>query len=131
MSNELMSGYLNLTGDSAGVVVDNVGLVTGKCFDGFFWYGPACRDNPSTCLTWFTGGTGWGMGEILLKAAVYNIPLATAVASSWGNYVNLPAESNVMLYWWVPDSTFLRPCLVNMHRTRANAMLCRYCKVIA
>eukprot|EP00435_Cladocopium_sp_Y103_P034027 s2350_g8.t1 len=108
MSTELMSNYLAITGDSDGVVVDNLGVVVGKCFDGYFWYAPACRANPGTCLTWFTGGNGWGIMEMPIKAAVYNMPVATAVASSWENYVNLPADFNFMLYWWVPDPTFLR-----------------------
>ena len=111
MSNSLISSYLTLTGDSAGVdsaVVDNKTILSGKCFDTYFWYAPACRATPSTCLTWFTGGTGWGLLEIMLKAAGYNMPLATSVGSSWGNYVSLPSSNNFMVYWWVPDPTFLR-----------------------
>eukprot|EP00435_Cladocopium_sp_Y103_P075429 s332_g57.t1 len=107
MSNEVMSTYFDISGDSAGVVVDN-GVVVGKCFDGYFWYAPTCREDPGTCFTWFTAGTGWGMNELLIKAAVYNMPLAAAVASSWENYVNMPKDFNFMLYWWVPDPTFLR-----------------------
>jgi hypothetical protein len=49
------------------------------------------------------------MPEGWLKATIYNIPLATAVASTFQNYANLPTDFNVMLFWWVPDPTFLRP----------------------
>eukprot|EP00435_Cladocopium_sp_Y103_P072834 s36_g41.t1 len=109
MSNALIGIYFALTGDSEGVVVDSEDLVVAKCFEDYFWYAPACRANPDTCLTWLTASTGWGMSEMLLKASVYNIPLATAVASSLENYATLPADFNFMLYWWVPDPTFLRP----------------------
>eukprot|EP00435_Cladocopium_sp_Y103_P022808 s3451_g5.t1 len=112
MSNEVMKNYFNLTGDSAGVVVDSLGLMVGRCFDGYFWYAPACRGEPRTCLIWLTAGTGWGMAEMLLKAAVYNIPLASAVANSFANYASLPVDQNFMLYWWVPDATFLRPAKI-------------------
>lgn len=108
MSNALMGTYFDLTGDAEGVVVDSEGLVVAKCFADHFWYAPACRADPGTCLTWFTGGTGWGMSEMLLKATIYNMPLATAVASTFQAYANLPTDFNFMLYWWVPDPTFLR-----------------------
>ena len=109
MSNALMGMYLDLTGDAEGVVVDSEGFVVAKCFADHFWYAPACRADPGTCLTWLTAGTGWGMPEGLLKATIYNIPLATAVASTFQSYANLPTDFNVMLFWWVPDPTFLRP----------------------
>ena len=103
-----MSNYLDVTGDVAGVV-GTAPAITGKCWDTYFWYAPGCRSQPANCLTWFTGGTGWGMSEMLLKAAIFNIPLATAVASTFQGYANLPSDFNLMLYWWVPDPTFLRP----------------------
>jgi hypothetical protein len=110
MSTETMSNYLAVTGDSAGVSVDSIlGGVVGKCFDGYFWYAPACREDPSTCFTWLTAVTGWGFSEHLIKAAVYNMPMAAAVANSWENYANMPTDRNFTLYWWVPDPTFLRP----------------------
>ena len=109
MSNAVMGNYFDLTGDAEGVVVDSEGLVVAKCFADHFWYAPACRADPGTCLTWFTGGTGWGIGETLIKATIYNMPVATAVASTFQAYANLPTDFNFMLYWWVPDPTFLRP----------------------
>ena len=48
------------------------------------------------------------MFETLLKAAAYNMPVATAVASSFANYGLVPNSYDMMLYWWVPDPTFLR-----------------------
>lgn len=107
MLNEVMSNYLDLTGDLEGVSGTAPDL-TGKCYNQYFWLAPGCRTQPSTCLIWFTGGNGWGMFETLLKATVYNMPVATAVASSFANYGLLPNSYDMMLYWWVPDPTFLR-----------------------
>lgn len=108
-----MGNYLSITGDTAGVVVSGAG-VTGQCFQDYFWLAPACRQQASSCFLWFTGGTGWGMYEMLVKATSYNMPLATAVASNFSNYGKLPLAYDMMLYWWVPDPTFLRPWLLKL-----------------
>ena len=86
------------------------GAVSGKCFDDYFWYAPGCRDVPQSCLVWFTGGNGWGMHEMLTKATSFNMPVALVVANSFANYASVPNDdlTNLMLYWWVPDPTFLR-----------------------
>ena len=85
------------------------GAVSGKCFDDHFWYSPGCRDVPQSCLVWFTAGNGWGMSEMLVKVTVFNMPVAVVVASSFANYASVPNDlTNLMLYWWVPDPTFLR-----------------------
>ena len=106
---QVMNNYAELTGDWDGVT-GTAPNVIGKCFDTYFWYAPGCRAQPSRCLTWFTGGAGWGMWEVLAKAAIYNMPLATAVASSFGEWGTLPLSDNMnfLMYWWVPDPTFLR-----------------------
>ena len=86
------------------------GVVSGKCFDDHFWYSPGCRDVPQSCLVWYTGGNGWGMNEMSVKATIFNMPVALVVASSGANYASVPNDlTNLMLYWWVPDPTFLRP----------------------
>ena len=83
------------------------GVVSGKCFDDHFWYSPSCRDVPQNCLVWFTAGNGWGMGEMLVKATIFNMPVALVVASSLATYASVPNDlTNLMLYWWVPDPTF-------------------------
>eukprot|EP00435_Cladocopium_sp_Y103_P042606 s1772_g11.t2 len=82
MLNEVMNNYLDITGDAAGVV-GTAPEIIGKCWDTYFWYAPGCRAQPSSCV-------------------------ATAVASSWSNYVDLPNTNDMMLLWWVPDPTFLR-----------------------
>jgi len=110
---QVMGNYLSITGDTAGVVVSGAG-VTGQCFQDYFWLAPACRQQASSCFLWFTGGTGWGMYEMLVKATSYNMPLATAVASNFSNYGKLPLAYDMMLYWWVPDPTFLRPWLLKL-----------------
>jgi len=107
MLHEVMANYLNITGDTAGVVLGAAGI-TGKCFQEYFWLAPACRHQASSCFVWLTGGNGWGMYEVLVKATTYSMPLATAVASSFANYGKLATVYDMMLYWWVPDPTFLR-----------------------
>ena len=85
------------------------GAVFGKCFDDYFWYPPSCRDVPQSCLVYFTAGSGWGTGEMLLKFTSFNMPVAMVVANSLANYASVPNDlTNLMLYWWVPDPTFLR-----------------------
>ena len=98
------------------VITQILGTVAGKCFDDYFWYAPGCRSDPSTCLVWLTGGNGWGVGETMQRAAAYNMPLAAAVASSFKNYAELPLVHDMLLYWWVPDTTFLRPALKKVQR---------------
>ena len=90
--------------------------MAGKCFDDYFWYAPGCRADPGTCVVWLTGGSGWGLGEAMLRATVYNMPLAAAVASNSQNYAALPLVHDVLLFWWVPDTIFLRPALKKVQR---------------
>eukprot|EP00435_Cladocopium_sp_Y103_P005247 s85_g1.t1 len=106
MSPQNMETYMEVTGDFEGVEIG--ASVAGKCFDAYFWYSAACRSNPSSCVVCLTGGTGWAMHEIMMKATVHNMPLAIAVPGSMENYANLPNDFNVLVYWWVPDPTFLR-----------------------
>jgi len=118
MTPETMKTYLDLTGDLEGVEIREssaagaVGAagasVIGRCFDNYFWYSPACRTEASACVSCLTGGTGWAVHEIMGKATAHNMPVAIAVASSFQNYANVPKSLDLMLYWWVPDPTFLR-----------------------
>ena len=114
MTPETMKTYLDLTGDLEGVEIREssaagaAGAVIGRCFDNYFWYSPACRSEPSACVSCLTGGTGWAVHEIMGKATAHNMPVAIAVASSFQNYANVPKSLDLMLYWWVPDPTFLR-----------------------
>ena len=107
---------LSLIFETLTVITQILGTVAGKCFDDYFWYAPGCRSDPSTCLVWLTGGNGWGVGETMQRAAAYNMPLAAAVASSFKNYAELPLVHDMLLYWWVPDTTFLRPALKKVQR---------------
>eukprot|EP00438_Fugacium_kawagutii_P002082 Skav203255 [mRNA] locus=scaffold1000:14807:17089:+ [translate_table: standard] len=125
MDSEIIRSYVDFSGDWDGVVADDDSVVA-KCFHDawplessechfqaknlkeYFWYAPACRANSSACLTWLTGGSGWGLIEIMPKAAAFNIPLAAAVAASFENYASLPEDFKLMLYWWTPDPTFIR-----------------------
>ena len=115
MTPETMKTYLDLTGDLEGVEIRESSAagaagasVIGRCFDNYFWYSPACRTEASACVSCLTGGTGWAVHEIMGKATAHNMPVAIAVASSFQNYANVPKSLDLMLYWWVPDPTFLR-----------------------
>eukprot|EP00438_Fugacium_kawagutii_P003543 Skav202729 [mRNA] locus=scaffold1326:148193:152187:- [translate_table: standard] len=70
-SKELLSNYAEVTGDLAGVVVDEGEVVAGRCFAEYFWYAPSCRADPTTCLVWLTGGNGWGMAELQPKRIMF------------------------------------------------------------
>ena len=106
MSSGVMREYVEMTDDWAGVVVEGDEVI-GKCVEEYFWFSPACRDQTS-CVTWLTGGSGWGMSEMLIKATAYNIPLATSVAKDYQNFQTLPVDFKMIMYWWVPDPSFLR-----------------------
>eukprot|EP00913_Durusdinium_trenchii_P031415 g29410.t1 len=106
MSVKMMSTYLEITGDHEGVS-QGTGGITGRCFDQYFWYAPACRRNSSSCIPCFTGGTGWGSLEMLQKATFLGIPLAWITAKDWNAYSALPKDYDSIFYWWTPDPTFL------------------------
>lgn len=108
MSRSLMTAYFQATGDSEGVDTLD-GVVTGRCFEDFYWYAPACRglSTATTCLMFFTGGDGWNMEEGMHKAAAWNMPLVIGVAKTDQDYAALPFEVSSIFYWWVPDATFL------------------------
>lgn len=103
---EAMEFYAELTGDSAGIErVD--GQVRGKCWDGYFWYPPSCRNSPSQCLPFLTAGTGWNLEETMQKATAWNMQVAPVVAATWKAFTDFPSQRDMTFYWWVPDPTFL------------------------
>ena len=57
-----------------------------KCYQDKWWAPPACRANPTTCLSSVTGGTGWGLTELVQQAFFHNIPVAFALAESSATY---------------------------------------------
>ena len=52
-------------------------------------------------MTFFTGGNGWNLEETMQKATAWNMPLAPAVAKTWGNFTQLPLQIDSTFYWWV------------------------------
>ena len=106
MNSAQMKEYVEITGDTAGVTV-NGNMTEGRCFDSFFWYSPACRQNPTTCVILFSGGSGWGLYEWMQKATAHHMPLGIAVGSGWGNFTSLFMDYASLTYWWEPDPTFL------------------------
>lgn len=107
-SQELIQGYSTWSGDVAGTEVID-GRIVGRCEGGqvgHWWLSPACRQMHSKCVPWITYGEGWGLAQIMARAAAYHIPLAVSVAASWNDYISLPWQHPIMFYWWTPDSTF-------------------------
>jgi len=107
---DAMRKYVAATGDYEGAVIvdeNNATRYVGACPDGHRWLSPACRADRSKCILFLTAGRGWGVDSAMQKAAAWKIPLALAVARSWGDYVKLPKEHLMLMYWWFPDQTFL------------------------
>lgn len=108
MVSQAMTHYVEFTADWDGVetVTAETGTtIKGRCWDGYFWYPPACRDDASKCVIFFTGG--WNMEETMQKAAGWNMPLSPVVAIDWDRFTKLPLQHRSTFYWWVPDPTFL------------------------
>jgi len=61
-----MGIYAEMTGDLDGVVFEG-GSVVAKCWQNHFWYAPACRQSPSRCWPFITGGSGWQVGDFMQK----------------------------------------------------------------
>jgi len=101
-----MRRHVKFTGDADGVVITN-DKYAGKCFDSWWWAAPSCRGDTSRCVPYLTGGTGWGLEEMMQKSTIWNMPVASAVAASYGDYTTLPQAGNMIFYWWTPDPTFL------------------------
>ncbi|CAK9078696.1 unnamed protein product [Durusdinium trenchii] len=108
LASEAMEFYASITGDWDGVEVEVPHRVRGKCFGDYFWYPPGCRENPSQCVPFITGGSGWNLDETMQKATAWNMPITPAVAKDWTTYTKLPLQVRSTFYWWVPDPTFLR-----------------------
>ena len=44
---------------------------------------------------------------MMQKVAIFNMPIAMAVALTYGDYTTLPQAGNIIFNWWTPDPTFL------------------------
>eukprot|EP00438_Fugacium_kawagutii_P009681 Skav208637 [mRNA] locus=scaffold1081:17987:19487:- [translate_table: standard] len=63
--------------------------------------------------------SGWALEEYMQKAGagrlssgevaatIHNMPVAAAVAASWGDYTTIPQSGDVLFFWWSPDPTFI------------------------
>ncbi|CAK9049851.1 unnamed protein product [Durusdinium trenchii] len=105
-SDSLMRNYLAQTGDSAGVQIID-GAVVGSCPDEYFWRAPSCRNETFKCVIFFTGGAGWSVHLIMQQATAWNMPIAMAIANTWGDFAAMPVAHRSLFYWWEPDPTFL------------------------
>ncbi|CAJ1437912.1 unnamed protein product [Effrenium voratum] len=102
-----MELYVEQTNDAAGVAQLPDGKWHAVCPDGYFWLPPGCRANTSHCIPFFTGGTGWNVEEWMVKATLWNMPVAVTVAANWASFTQLPLKHDSIFYWWTPDPTFL------------------------
>lgn len=115
MSSGPMKQFFEISGDAGGVVVNSTdGTYSGKCPDGYFWMPQSCRNDPSKCVAYITGGQGWGLEEMMQKSTFWNMPIATAVAADWAQYTKLPLRHNCTFFWWIPDPTFLELAPMDM-----------------
>lgn len=69
------------------------------CFCSFVMISP--QENPSQCVPFITGGSGWNLDETMQKATAWNMPITPAVAKDWTTYTKLPLQVRSTFYWWV------------------------------
>ena len=101
----LMSQYLNITGDTGGVVIHGDGTVTANCPDGYAWLSPACRSDTTKCINFFTLGGGYGLTVVLQKATKWNIPMAFMVGKTGSDWVSLSVTHKSLFYWRLGQQT--------------------------
>ncbi|CAL1150556.1 unnamed protein product [Cladocopium goreaui] len=83
-----------------------------RCFQDYFWLSPACRDDPTKCrgdkcIIFLTAGPGYNFEHHMQRATAYDTAMAIAVAKEYADYQRMPAEMNMLFYWWTPDDTFV------------------------
>ncbi|CAK9008661.1 unnamed protein product [Durusdinium trenchii] len=102
-----IGNYLLYTGDYDGVEVQPDGSYFAKCFDGYWWAAPACRQNTTECLPVISAGNGWRLQAIMHWVSVYGFPAAVGISDQWSDFVKHVENTRALHYWWVPDSTFI------------------------
>lgn len=90
------------------------GDVIGRCFDGHFWYAPACRANSSGCIPVITGGTGWSLNEMMQKAGGWTFMLRLRGVVQAFHWAKLCLTINTR--------QFIR-CIMNLYRYVCVCML--------
>eukprot|EP00434_Breviolum_minutum_P026215 symbB.v1.2.023175.t1/scaffold2102.1/size90421/5 len=95
--------YLNATGDTDGVITIN-NTIHYKCWQEKWLVVPACRADPTRCISVVSGADGWGIREMSQKAFFYNMPVAFAVANSTANWLGINKQLQSLLYAFTPDS---------------------------
>lgn len=107
-NDNMMSTYLQFTGDTAGVQILPDGKKVGICPDDYFFIMPACRSNSSRCIIYITGGLGYGTTTMSQKAVRWNMPLALGVAKDWTQYGTVPGEYKSVFYWFLSEKLWRR-----------------------
>ena len=101
-----VSNYIRWIDDADGVVTSPSGTIA-KCWQNSWWIAPACRSALEQCIPMITGGDGWCVNQMMIKAASYGMPLAIAVTANYAKYKSIPLEHKVVQYWWTPDDAFI------------------------
>lgn len=101
-----MGLYRTHSGDYDGMDQQGSDYVA-RCFDNYWWAGPACRADTTKCLPIITGGNGWRLQAIMQWVTAYGFPAAVGISKSWGDFVSHGRTKRLLFYWWVPDSTFI------------------------
>lgn len=94
----MMSKYHAFSGDDDGVVIQPDGKTFGKCPDGYFWLAPSCRSDETKCVLYLTGGSGYGLGNIMQKSSKLKLPMGLGIALSWST---LPSQFKSTFYWYL------------------------------
>lgn len=103
-----MTQYLRSTGDDLGVVQQG-GLASPRCYyQDRWWFSPACRRAPSTCVPLITGGPGWLSEQMMQLATLNNMSVGLAIAVNSSMYNQLPGQGGgTLVYWFWPDAAFV------------------------
>eukprot|EP00929_Paragymnodinium_shiwhaense_P115835 TRINITY_DN8499_c0_g1_i1.p1 TRINITY_DN8499_c0_g1~~TRINITY_DN8499_c0_g1_i1.p1 ORF type:complete len:907 (-),score=108.99 TRINITY_DN8499_c0_g1_i1:120-2840(-) len=73
------------------------------CHNQTWWLSRACRLFPDRCIPYVLNERGYGLTEILLKSAFYNLPVAIGFARSAALLAEVVAQHDVLLYAYWPD----------------------------
>ncbi|CAK9021819.1 unnamed protein product [Durusdinium trenchii] len=100
--------YLSITNDLEGT--EQVGdQVHWKCYKDSWWVAPACRTDPEECIA-IISKRGWGIIYFPQKAFFFGmgVALTNGLQVHVDEWIHLNHELQGLLYWWSPDSSFIR-----------------------
>eukprot|EP00913_Durusdinium_trenchii_P023614 g22186.t1 len=80
-----------------------------KCYKDSWWVAPACRTDPEECIA-IISKRGWGIIYFPQKAFFFGmgVALTNGLQVHVDEWIHLNHELQGLLYWWSPDSSFIR-----------------------